>query len=227
MKTDKVGAESGAQPDLISHAETASILARCGIHEQPEPPEQLVIDIARELYDRFVMGGWQPQDAYLQIRAMLARGVAKHSESGAQPGPSCTVCGKPMTPVLSASGRQTGWGCVDCPGPPTERGAEPRRPIEHDALREAFEHECEAGIARGDLAWMYVAKTFNFTLPAREVAKHAPRPPVSDTPSLRQLLLDKFELLDQEYGPAWRDVVWNLFQPEHAGTEGRERGGVR
>jgi hypothetical protein len=35
--------------------------------------EQLVIDLARELYDRFVMGGWEPQDAYPQIRAMLSR----------------------------------------------------------------------------------------------------------------------------------------------------------
>jgi cysteinyl-tRNA synthetase len=34
--------------------------------------EQLVIDLARELYDRFVMGGWEPQDAYPQIRAMLS-----------------------------------------------------------------------------------------------------------------------------------------------------------
>jgi hypothetical protein len=33
--------------------------------------EQLVVDLARELYDRFVMGGWEPQDAYPQIRAML------------------------------------------------------------------------------------------------------------------------------------------------------------
>ena len=33
--------------------------------------EELVITIARELYDRFVMGGWEPQDAYPQIREML------------------------------------------------------------------------------------------------------------------------------------------------------------
>jgi hypothetical protein len=33
--------------------------------------EQVVIEIARELYDRFVMGGWEPQDAYPQIRAWL------------------------------------------------------------------------------------------------------------------------------------------------------------
>lgn len=35
------------------------------------PSEQLVIDLARELYDRFVMGGWQPQDAHEMIREML------------------------------------------------------------------------------------------------------------------------------------------------------------
>lgn len=33
--------------------------------------EQLVVDLARELYNRFVMGGWEPQDAYPQIRKML------------------------------------------------------------------------------------------------------------------------------------------------------------
>ena len=33
--------------------------------------EELVIEIARELYDRFVMGGWEPQDAYPKIRKWL------------------------------------------------------------------------------------------------------------------------------------------------------------
>ncbi len=33
--------------------------------------DQVVIDLARELYDRFVMGGWEPQDAYGQIEQML------------------------------------------------------------------------------------------------------------------------------------------------------------
>lgn len=35
--------------------------------------EGLVAEIARELYDRFVMGGWEPQDAYPDIREWLAR----------------------------------------------------------------------------------------------------------------------------------------------------------
>lgn len=43
----------------------------------PEAPavseEELVIEIGRELYDRFVMGGWEPQEAYPQIREWLAR----------------------------------------------------------------------------------------------------------------------------------------------------------
>jgi hypothetical protein len=34
--------------------------------------EELVTEIARELYDRFVMGGWEPQDAHEQIREWLA-----------------------------------------------------------------------------------------------------------------------------------------------------------
>ena len=44
-----------------------------------EAREQFVRDIARELYDGFVMGGWEPQDAYPQIRAMLASaGMESH-----------------------------------------------------------------------------------------------------------------------------------------------------
>lgn len=38
----------------------------------PVRPTQIVIDLARELYDRFVMGGWEPQDAYPTIARMLA-----------------------------------------------------------------------------------------------------------------------------------------------------------
>ena len=41
-----------------------------------ETNEQLVIDLARELYDRFVMGGWEPQDAHQQIREMLEAGAS-------------------------------------------------------------------------------------------------------------------------------------------------------
>jgi chromosome segregation ATPase len=37
-----------------------------------EGVEPLVVEIARELYDRFVMGGWEPQDAYPQIERWLA-----------------------------------------------------------------------------------------------------------------------------------------------------------
>jgi hypothetical protein len=37
------------------------------------PRQELVAEIARELYDRFVMGGWEPQDAYEQIEEWLAR----------------------------------------------------------------------------------------------------------------------------------------------------------
>lgn len=52
------------------------------------PAEQLVIDLARELYDRFMMGGWTPEDAYPQIRAMLKAAIeeeeylARTSSSG-------------------------------------------------------------------------------------------------------------------------------------------------
>jgi hypothetical protein len=33
----------------------------------------LVIDLARETYDLFVMGGWEPQDAHLKIRLRVLR----------------------------------------------------------------------------------------------------------------------------------------------------------
>jgi hypothetical protein len=38
----------------------------------PQGQQQLAVDICRELYDRFVMGGWEPQDAHSQVLAMLA-----------------------------------------------------------------------------------------------------------------------------------------------------------
>ena len=31
----------------------------------------LVASLARELYDRFVMGGWEPQDAYAEIVKLI------------------------------------------------------------------------------------------------------------------------------------------------------------
>ena len=44
--------------------------------EPTTTPSQLAIDLARELYDRFVMGGWEPQDAHAQIDAMIANAKA-------------------------------------------------------------------------------------------------------------------------------------------------------
>lgn len=35
------------------------------------PADELVIEICRELYDRFVMGGWEPQDAHDWVRERL------------------------------------------------------------------------------------------------------------------------------------------------------------
>jgi hypothetical protein len=69
--------------------------------------EYLVMMIARELYDRFVMGGWEPQDAYPQIRRWLEW----------KPGPNIT--GKPVhewgasladeKEAAYSAGRQEGW----------------------------------------------------------------------------------------------------------------------
>lgn len=42
---------------------------------------KLVIEIARELYDRFLMGGWEPQDAYHQIEVWLLAYAAAVSKA--------------------------------------------------------------------------------------------------------------------------------------------------
>jgi hypothetical protein len=39
--------------------------------------EQFAIDICRELYDRFVMGGWEPQDAHRQAIEMFNDATAE------------------------------------------------------------------------------------------------------------------------------------------------------
>jgi hypothetical protein len=39
-----------------------------------EPQNELVIEICRELYDRFAMGGWEPQDAHDWLRGRLGMG---------------------------------------------------------------------------------------------------------------------------------------------------------
>jgi hypothetical protein len=43
--------------------------------------KEAAIDIARETYDRFVMGGWEPQDAHAEI-AMI---IAAHAPEPATP----------------------------------------------------------------------------------------------------------------------------------------------
>lgn len=61
--------------DVYAFAEAyAHSLKQAAVPTEPfaDPSkEELVIEIARELYDRFVMGGWEPQDAYPQIRKWL------------------------------------------------------------------------------------------------------------------------------------------------------------
>ncbi len=36
-----------------------------------EKNHDLIVELARELYDRFVMGGWEPQDTYAWIEQKL------------------------------------------------------------------------------------------------------------------------------------------------------------
>ena len=40
---------------------------------QPLTPEQAAREICRELYDRFVMGGWEPQNAHAEAAAIIRR----------------------------------------------------------------------------------------------------------------------------------------------------------
>ena len=67
--------------DLVNFAEAyAQSLKQAAAPAEPvaDPSkEELVIEIARELYDRFVMGGWEPQDAYPQIREWLRDSPSK------------------------------------------------------------------------------------------------------------------------------------------------------
>lgn len=62
--------------------------------------ELLVQEIARELYDRFVMGGWEPQDAYPQIREWLSRSETIPRCTPELPIPDELV-GGPVHPILA------------------------------------------------------------------------------------------------------------------------------
>jgi hypothetical protein len=42
------------------------------VPDQSDRARRLAIDIACELYDRFVMGGWEPQDVHKQLESQLA-----------------------------------------------------------------------------------------------------------------------------------------------------------
>jgi ATP-dependent helicase YprA (DUF1998 family) len=57
--------------------------------EPSAEPSQLAIDLARELYDRFVMGGWEPQNAWTLIDAMIA---ASHDKVEPNAAPTCKHC---------------------------------------------------------------------------------------------------------------------------------------
>ncbi len=74
------------------------------------PSEQLVIDLARELYDAFIMGGCGPSDTYPLIRRMLMESLSAQSRqapeyhryvtNGASRDPCCAVCGEEMSDVV-------------------------------------------------------------------------------------------------------------------------------
>ena len=73
-----------------------SISKRCFVEDQCGG---LASEICRELYDRFVMGGWEPQDAHAQIAALLRSRMAE------------------LTPAIVASaGEASGYLCA-CDSP--------------------------------------------------------------------------------------------------------------
>lgn len=76
----------GARPYHLSRKLSETMIIEKLVKHCPpdrfEAPEDLVITIARELYDRFMMGGWEPQDAYPQIREWL---MANRLEVSAEP----------------------------------------------------------------------------------------------------------------------------------------------
>jgi hypothetical protein len=66
--------------DVARQADEA-MQARAAVPQAPAL-DDLVIDICRETYDRFVMGGWEPQDAHEMIREMLQARAAQAPAEG-------------------------------------------------------------------------------------------------------------------------------------------------
>lgn len=136
----------------------------------------LVQDLARELYDRFVMGGWEPVDSY----AWISKRLREAELSGDSP--------RPQESKVSIA-----------------RAAQLFRKLD----------VCSSLSAKLILLRNFCER---YAAELREAkAPHQPSHPVADSPNLRMLLSDKFKLLDEEYGPAWREVVATLLrEAEHS-----------
>lgn len=44
------------------------------------PISEMYVELARELYDRFVMGGWEPQDSYEEIDRIVSKHLIYYRE---------------------------------------------------------------------------------------------------------------------------------------------------
>lgn len=73
-------------------------------NKETSVPRSIVVGLARELYDRFVMGGWEPQDSYELIEEILdpvhgasgwACGARRQGTAGGNDPPDCNwpICG--------------------------------------------------------------------------------------------------------------------------------------
>jgi hypothetical protein len=80
-----------AAESILSFYEQEKRQARAAVPQAPAL-DNLVIDICRETYDRFVMGGWEPQDAHEMIREMLQSRVVVPQQDSA----NCTSPSEPI-----------------------------------------------------------------------------------------------------------------------------------
>ena len=97
-------------------------LSPAGTGQPDGAPEELAREICRELYDRFVMGGWEPQDAHAQLAALL-RSRMERAER-------CELCKSGDIPIghlyhFTDEGRESckNCRCIEClpSAPDTEK----------------------------------------------------------------------------------------------------------
>jgi hypothetical protein len=74
---------------LMSNYNCSDCKENCPDQAQPNLPTQAMLlaaeEICRETYDRFVMGGWEPQDTQSEVAQILAKHLSIQLVDGAYP----------------------------------------------------------------------------------------------------------------------------------------------